>query len=332
MEVYSGEGIANVLSNWGLECVFNKCTLSPQSIKYIFTLKNVLDLQKIKKITPNLSALLHEQATFNEDYSEGHFSISLNRAERKFVKLKEFGVELSNSQQNTIIFGLDGKNEPKKATLKDLPHLLIAGSTGSGKTVALNSYILELCCYNNPNNLGLVLIDLKRNEFCRFEKLPHLLTDVVYDSETARNVLDWLVQEMETRYETMQKTKDFSFKTICVVIDELADLVMQDTECKTLLIRLLQKSRACDMHIIISTQSPRAKLLDGLMLANLPARLALTCSNVRESMLILGHKGAEQLQGKGDSILKLPNSTQEFRVQVPFITDNEINKLLGGGK
>ena len=148
----------------------------------------------------------------------------------------------------------------------------------------------------------------------------------------AFEVLAELVEEMEQRYYTLSKlnrTKNNGeFKKIVLVIDELTDLVMTNKEVKSLLIRILQKGRACGIHCIIGTQSPRATILDGVTLANLPSRLALTCASVRESCLILGHKGAEQLTGKGDAILKTPESTTETRLQAPYISDSDITKLI----
>ena len=330
MTIYSGESIANVLSSWGFACKFKEYSIAPQTIKYTFNLQDLSKLQRLKKMSASVSALLGTSANFCEELGDYHFAISVQRQERKSVELKTFGKELTNSSPNSLMFGIDAENRPIIARLADLPHLLVAGTTGSGKSVALNSFIMELCCYNKPERLGVVLIDLKRQEFCKFERLPHLLEHIAYDSETAENLLGWLVYEMETRYSILQQDPSAKFKTVCVFIDELTDLILQSPESKEYLVRLLQKARACDIHIICATQSPRAKILDGLMLANLPTRIALTCASVRESMLILGHKGAESLLGKGDALLKLPNRTKEIRIQIPYISNYDIEKILGG--
>lgn len=137
---------------------------------------------------------------------------------------------------------------------------------------------------------------------------------------------------MGDRYFTLNKhgreKNNGEFKKIIVIIDELADLVLQNKQIKELLIKLLQKSRAAGIHFIVATQSPRASVLTGLVLANLPSRLALTCASARESALILGHKGAEKLTGNGDGIFKTPQSTKEKRIQAPYITKKQIKKLL----
>lgn len=330
MTIYDGNSIAKVLSHWGFSCKFKDYSIAPQTIKYSFTMKNLSNLQGVKKMGQSLSALLGCSVSFCEELGDYHFAINVQRQERKSVELKRFGGELTNSSPNSLMLGIDTENRPIMAQLKDLPHMLIAGTTGSGKSVALNSFIMELCCYNKVGVLGVVLIDLKRQEFCKFEKLPHLLEGVAYDSERAEQLLGWLVYEMEARYSIFQNNPSASFKTICVFIDELTDLIMQSPKSKEYLVKLLQKARACDIHIICATQSPRAKILDGLMLANLPTRIALTCASVRESMLVLGHKGAESLLGRGDALLKLPSQTREIRIQIPYISDGDIQKILGG--
>jgi len=331
MTIYDGNSIAKLLSSWNCPCFFKQYTISQQSVRYAFDLKSPLDIIKAKKLVKPLEVATGLSASFCDKTTNGHFAIELERVgERKILELKRLGSVMKSLPPFSLLLGNDTENQPVAICLEDMPHLLVAGTTGSGKSVALNTFILELCCYNQQG-VGVVLIDLKRNEFCKFEGLPQLLTDVVYDSETAESVLEWLVYEMEQRYIILQQTGTLKdYKKVFVVIDELTDLVMQNPKCKELLVKLLQKSRACGMHIVVATQSPRAKVLDGLMLANLPTRIALTCSNVRESMLILGHKGAENLAGKGDAIVKLPNSVHERHIQIPYISNEDISKIIRG--
>ncbi len=331
MTIYDGNSIAELFSYWNCPCFFKQYNISNQSINYAFDLANPLDITKIKKLIKPLEVATGLSASFCDKSVNGHFAIELARGgERGKLELKRLGGVMRSLPAFSLLLGNDTENNPVAITLNDMPHMLVAGTTGSGKSVALNSYILELCCYNQQG-VGVVLIDLKRNEFCKFEGLPQLLVDVVYDSDTAESVLGWLVYEMEQRYVILQQQGNLNgYKKIFVVIDELTDLVMQNSKCKDLLVRLLQKSRACGIHIVVATQSPRAKVLDGLMLANLPTRIALTCSNMRESMLILGHKGAENLAGKGDALVKLPNSVHEKHIQIPYISNEDIAKLIKG--
>ena len=326
MRYYTGESIADTMGQLGTPIDFLHLDFAPQLLTYHFNLKNFNCLSRLDKDLKKLEMITHTPIT-RATSTIGHFALILPREEREVIH----SLTLTDTPQ-AINFGKDTTNNKITAKLQDLPHLLVAGTTGSGKSVALNSYIMDLCWLNTPSKMGLVLIDLKRCEFNVFDRLPHLMCDIVNDSDTAENTLLWLVAEMERRYKIMAEQhadkNDGLFKTIVVVIDELADLILQNENCRTLLIKLLQKARACGIHVIVATQSPRAKYLDGLMLANLPSRVCLTCSNVRESMLILGHKGGEQLTGKGDCIIKLNGSTQEFRVQTPFISKQEIEKLL----
>ena len=326
MKYYTGEGIAETMGQLGTPVEFLKLDFAPQLLTYHFNLLNFNCLSRLDKDLKKLEMIIHTPITRTTS-TTGHFAIILPREEREIVR----SLTLTDTPQ-AINFGKDTTNNIITAKLQDLPHLLVAGTTGSGKSIALNSYIMDLCWLNAPSNLGLILIDLKQCEFNIFNDLPHLMCDIVNDSDTAENTLLWLVDEMERRYKVMASnhtdTNNGLFKPIVLVVDELADLILQNENCRTLLIKLLQKARACDIHVIVATQSPRAKYLDGLMLANLPSRVCLTCSNVRESMLILGHKGGEQLTGKGDCIIKLNGSTTEYRVQTPFISKQEIEKLL----
>ena len=235
---------------------------------------------------------------------------------------------LKQAKPLSILLGKDTNNNWQSSTPKEFTHLLIAGTTGSGKSVALNSLLASLICYNKPEDIGLVIIDLKKVEYLPFEGIPHLEFPIVTDYDEAVVTLNSLVELMETRYSIQAETGKCNFKPILVLIDELSDLILNNRKCKQLLTRLLQKSRGANIHFIVATQSPRASVLDGATLANLPSRLALTCSNTRESVLILGHKGAERLTGKGDAILKLNGSLEETRLQVPYISKEELHKII----
>lgn len=327
MKIYTGASLAEQLTFFGTPTEFVSIDIAPQLLTYHFNLLNFNCLSRLDKDLKKLEMITHAPITRTTS-TIGHFALILPREEREVIET----LCLQNDTPLSINFGKDTTSNILNAKLQDMPHLLVAGTTGSGKSVALNSYIADLICTNTPSKLGLVLIDLKRCEFNIFDRLPHLMCDIVNDSDTAENTLLWLVAEMERRYKIMAEQhadkNDGLFKPIVLVVDELADLILQNENCRTLLIKLLQKARACDIHVIVATQSPRAKYLDGLMLANLPSRVCLTCSNVRESMLVLGHKGGEQLTGKGDCIIKLNGSTTEYRVQTPFISKQEIEKLL----
>lgn len=332
MKIYTGESLAKQINYWGIGCEFIRHIITPQTIVYKFNLTNPLDIKKARKLLEPLELLTNQPIKMAENDGESHLQLIFNRSEREFVTIGKFAKTMATANPYSMALGVDQNGNQITKTLDELTHILVAGTTGSGKSISINTAIMSLCCYNTPNKLGLILIDPKRVEFAKFENLPHLIVPVIQEMAEAFEVLAELVEEMEQRYYILSqynKTKNNGeFKKIVLVIDELTDLVMTNKEVKSLLVRILQKGRACGIHCIIGTQSPRATILDGVTLANLPSRLALTCASVRESCLILGHKGAEQLTGKGDAILKTPESTTEIRLQAPFISDNDITKLI----
>lgn len=329
MQIITGECIAKQLNECGIDCIFNNFQISPQIISYYFKLKDpqkITKALKLGEVLTNWSGQKMECA--NKD---GFFIVTTPTPERQTINITKFK-HLKKAEHYSIILGVDETGTPQARTIDELTHLLIAGTTGSGKSVCLNSIIIGLCCYNKPQDLGVILIDPKQVEFNIYNKLPHLITPVITETEQASNILEQLHEEMERRYfilNSLGKEKNGGeFKKIIVVIDELADLILSNKNIKDLLIKLLQKARAAGIHFIVATQSPRATILNGLLLANLPSRLALTCASTRESLLILGHKGAEKLTGKGDAILKTPQSIEEIRLQIPLITKQQIKKLI----
>lgn len=332
MKIYTGESLAKQLTYWGVGCDFIRHIMTPQTIVYKFNLKNPLDIKKARKLKEPLELLTKNTIQMAENDGESHFNLIFKRPERGFIGVGEFAKTMTNLKPFSVALGVDQNGDHITKTLDELTHILVAGTTGSGKSVAINAAIMSLCCYNQPSELGLILIDPKRVEFAKFQALPHLIVPVIQEMQQAYYILTQLVEEMDARYYTLEKLgrtqNKGEFKKIVLVIDELTDLVMTNKEIKSQLVRILQKGRACGIHCIIGTQSPRATILDGVTLANLPSRLALTCASVRESCLILGHKGAEQLQGKGDAILKTPESTTETRLQSPYISTSDINKLI----
>lgn len=327
MTHYTGESVAEFITTAGAPCQFVKLTIAPQLITYHFKLNHLQDHKNIKNIINLLNLETHQQATTGASDC-AHFSVIMPRAEREVVETVRQGAAMKNAPKYSILFGINTNNEPIISQLERLPHLLIAGTTGSGKSCALASYIIELCAYNRPQDLGVVLIDLKRHEFQKFKDLPHLMADVITDALTAEATLYAIWREMEERYKEIENGTNTNPRPLVVVVDELADLVLQNPNTKKILIQLLQKSRAANIHFILATQSPRASVLDGLLLANIPTRLALTCANARESVLILGHKGAEQLTGAGDAIIKLNGDPIAHRLQVPYINAEQINKII----
>ena len=244
----------------------------------------------------------------------------------------------------TIALGKDIVGKPFITDLKKLPHLLIAGTTGSGKSVGINAMILSLLYKNSPDQLRLMMIDPKMLEFSIYNDIPHLLTPVITKPKQAIISLNNMVNEMERRYELMaeSRTKNIEnynekvkreggehFPYIVVIIDELADLMMTSGKDVELSIaRLAQKSRACGIHLIIATQRPSVDVVTGLIKANLPSRISYRVGQKIDSKIILDQMGAESLLGRGDMLFTPPGAPALVRLHAPWATEEEIEKIV----
>ena len=239
-----------------------------------------------------------------------------------------------------------GKDIAGKAIGTDLakqPHILIAGTTGSGKSGCVNAMLASVLLRSNPNEVRMVLVDPKRVELNHYEDIPHLLTPVVTSPRMAANVLGNLIKEMEERYGVMSRAKTRSLVElnrvrisqgeaplpyILCVIDELADLMMvAPADVEDSIIRLAQKSRAVGIHLVLATQRPSADVITGMIKANVPARIAFAVSSQTDSRVILDQNGAESLLGKGDMLFRPAGESRSARIQGAFITEQEIERL-----
>lgn len=244
----------------------------------------------------------------------------------------------------TMILGKDIVGKPFVTDLKKLPHLLIAGTTGSGKSVGINSMILSLLYKNSPDNLKLIMIDPKMLEFSIYNDIPHLLTPVITKPAQAINALANMVGEMERRYTLMSQTKTKNiegynekakkegfdpFPYIVIIIDELADLMMTSgKEVELSIARLAQMARASGIHLIVATQRPSVDVVTGLIKANLPSRISYKVGQRVDSKIILDAMGAESLLGRGDMLFTPPGSSNLVRIHAPWSTENEIDKVV----
>ena len=254
----------------------------------------------------------------------------------------------------TIALGKTIHGEPYMADLAAMPHLLIAGSTGAGKSVSMNGMLTSILYRASPEDVRMIMIDPKRLELGMYEEIPHLMTPVVVDPKQAANALRWAVREMEERYKTLaavgvrnieqynrniraalaegqtpddgKEMKTLPF--IVVVIDELADLMMvASNEVEESIARLAQMARAVGIHLILATQRPSVDVITGLIKANLPARIAFRVASKIDSRTILDGNGAEQLLGKGDMLFLPPASSRFIRVHAPYISEQESARL-----
>jgi S-DNA-T family DNA segregation ATPase FtsK/SpoIIIE len=249
-----------------------------------------------------------------------------------------------NDYEIPLIMGLDIQGKPIITDLAKAPHLLIAGATGSGKSVCMSTLILSLLYKFKPDELELVLIDPKRVEFGLFREIPHLIHSVVTDAKPAVQVLNWVVKEMERRYQVLAEKQvrniaGYNEKAVVdgfdkmpftvVIIDELADLMMTSKgEAEGALARIAQLSRAVGIHTIVATQRPSVNVITGIIKANFPTRIAFQVSSNVDSRTILDCKGAESLLGKGDFLFNPPGIARLLRIQSPMVEDHEIKSVV----
>ena len=274
------------------------------------------------------------------------------------------GIEVPNNKRETVYFGdilnsrdfieakslltiILGKNTTGENVLFDIakaPHLLIAGATGAGKSVFINTLIVSLLFKASYEEINFLMIDPKRLELTPYENLPHLISDVVYDAKKAGIALKWAVTEMESRYRKMQaagvrnigqfneaakKRKEKPMPYLVIIIDELSDLMLTSPkEVETSIIRLSQMARACGIHLVIATQRPSVNVVTGVIKANMPSRIAFLVSSKVDSRTILDANGAEELLGNGDMLFMPPGEGRLVRIHGSYVSENEIRNAL----
>lgn len=247
----------------------------------------------------------------------------------------------SNNDPLLVPLGLDVSGQPIAASIAKMPHVLIAGATGSGKSVLLNAWISAFLFRTKPEDLRMILVDPKRVELSIYNSIPHLLTEVIVDAEKIISALKWTVGEMEMRYKLFVKvgarniegynlTEGVEKKPyIIFVIDELADLMtFAPGESEELITRVAQMARATGIHLVLATQRPSVDVITGLMKANIPTRIAFNVSSMIDSRVIIDMPGAEKLLGRGDMLFLPPDKAKPVRIQGPFITEKEVKNLV----
>lgn len=288
--------------------------------------------------------------------------IEVPNTHRKPVQMRElYEIASKDIDKHTIplLLGKDIAGYPLVSDLAAMPHLLVAGTTGSGKSVCLNSIILSILLFQRPEELKLILIDPKMVEFSAFKDVPHLIAPVVTDMKKAAAILEWAVGKMDERYTLLaragvrdlagyngmndsekQKRLDpegdaslddvpFFLPCMVIIIDELADLMMvASKEVEASIIRLSQKSRAVGIHLVVATQRPSVDVITGLIKSNLPSRISFHVFSKVDSRTILDQNGAEKLLGKGDMLFLPPGTSKLERVQGTYVSDDEINRVV----
>lgn len=241
----------------------------------------------------------------------------------------------------TVPLGLDVGGNPKIADIAKMPHVLIAGQTGSGKSVCVNSWIATLLFRASPEEVRLIMVDPKRVELTPYNGIPHLLTPVIVDPERVVSALKWAVGEMERRYKVFTEVGAKNIESynnlagfqdmpyIIIIIDELAEIMLfSPAEVEDNICRVAQMARAVGIHLVLATQRPSVNIITGLIKANIPARIAFAVASMTDSRVILDTPGAEKLLGKGDMLYIPPELAKPIRVQGCFVADKDINRLI----
>jgi len=267
--------------------------------------------------------------------------IEIPKNSRENVYLSEIISHTNFSKKNIklpIALGKSISGEPITGDLSSMPHLLIAGTTGSGKSICINTIILSLLYKHTPENCKFILIDPKMLELSTYEGIPHLLCPVITEAKKAASVLGWVVKEMESRYRLMTKVgvkniDGYNEKNkvlmpyIVVIVDEMSDLMLvAGKEIENYIQKLSQMARAAGIHIIMATQRPSVDVITGTIKANFPTRISFQVSSKIDSRTILGEQGAEQLLGKGD-MLYMSSANKIMRIHAPYVSENETEKI-----
>ena len=320
--------------------IINFYSLYKINLQYVKTIESFAVNRMYYKITNNakinkINNLINELELYIEaekikldfDKLNGSIVFEISKKERKILYFEE----LENKEQNglTASIGKDINNNEISVDITKTPHLLIAGSTGSGKSCILNNIIVSLLNKYNAEKMKMILVDIKQVEFTPYKNQKQLATPTITDVEKAIDTLNKMIVIMNNRYnilsqknyrniEEYNEKENDKFCNYVIIIDELADLFAQSPDIENILCRLLQLGRASGIHLILATQRPDSETISGKLKINIPTRLALTVTNAHDSRTILNETGAEKLTGKGDFLLKKPNG-ETIRGQGAYI-------------
>ena len=343
------ETIQNTLESFGIQAHVSEVHKGPAVTQYALTIAMGTKLSKINALQSDLAlALAAPQGQIRiEAPIPGRDLVGIEIPNRslEFVSLKDMlssPAMQTNKSKTVVSLGLDVSGTPCVVDIAKMPHVLIAGTTGSGKSVLINAFISSILFRASPEEVKFIMVDPKRVELTPYNGIPHLLTDVITDVDKVVNALGWAVAEMEKRYKIFQEvgvkniasyneSKAFqSMPYIIIIIDEMADIMMSKNagDVENHIVRIAQMARAVGIHLVLATQRPSVNVLTGLIKANIPARIAFQVTSMIDSRVIIDSPGAEKLLGKGDMLFIPPDVAKPKRIQGAFVSDREIGDML----
>ncbi len=341
--------IKKTFADFHIPVTMSEINVGPTVTQYAMKPAEGIKLSKITSLADDLALALAKHPVRTEAPIPGKSLVGIEVPNQKregiglkdLLENKEF---LSHPSSLSLVVGKNVSGHPIYADLAKMPHLLVAGATGSGKTIFLNTVILSLLYKNSPGDLRFILVDPKRVEFSLYKNLPHLLTSVIYDADKTFNALEWLIGEMERRFELLseEKTRNIisynqekerrgedKLPYIVLVIDELADLMAsKGNEIEGGIVRIAQMARAVGIHLILATQRPSVEVITGLIKANITSRVSFQVASQVDSRTILDMGGAEKLLGSGDMLFVSSDNTKPRRIQAPYVSEKEVRKVV----
>jgi len=341
----NAQRIKKTLEKFGIDVEMGETKVGPTVTQYTFRPAEGVKLSRITTLNNDLSLALAAHPIRIEAPIPGKSLVGVevpNRA-KAVVGLREILEDESFKSRKNNFFVALGKDVAGTSWLDDLtkmPHLLVAGATNSGKSVCLNAIIVSLLYQNNPDDLRFIMVDPKRVELPTYNGIPHLLTPVITDVNKTINALKWCLNEMERRYDVLNKAGKRNIQSynavskeklpyIVFIIDELADFMMTSgKDMEAAIIRLAQMSRAIGIHLILATQRPSVDVITGLIKANVPTRIAFSVASLVDSKTILDSSGAEKLLGQGDMLFMSAEFSKPKRIQGAYLSDSEINDVV----